>query len=59
MEGDQLQLQDIFEFQQTGIAPDGRVQGRFRSTGLRTKYFDRLIAAGVKPQQLIFEPGGI
>jgi pilus assembly protein CpaF len=59
MEGDQLQLQDIFEYQQTGIAADGRVQGRFRSTGLRTKYFDRLIAAGVKPQDLIFEPGGI
>jgi pilus assembly protein CpaF len=59
MEGDQLQLQDLFEFQQTGIAPDGRVQGRFRSTGLRTRYFDRLVAAGVKPQDLIFEPGGL
>src|SRR5436190_2515633 len=58
MEGDQLQLQDLFEFQQTGIASDGRVQGRFRATGLRTKYFDRLIAAGVKPHELIFEPGG-
>ena len=58
MEGDQLQLQDLFEFQQTGIAQDGLVQGRFRTTGLRSRYFDRLVAAGVKPQDLIFEPGG-
>jgi len=59
MEGDQLQLQDLFEFQQTGIAQDGRVQGRFRCTGLRSRYFDRLVASGVKPQDLIFEPGGL
>ena len=56
MEGDQLQLQDLFEFVQTGIAGDGRVQGRFRSTGLRTRYFDRLVAAGVKPEELRCEP---
>ena len=57
MEGDQLQLQDIFEYVQTGIGADGRVQGRFRSTGLRTRYFDRLVAAGVKPTDILCDPG--
>ena len=59
MEGDQIQLQDIFEFAQSGIGSDGRVQGQFRSCGLRTKFFDRLVAAGVKPQDIICEPGRV
>jgi pilus assembly protein CpaF len=57
MEGDQLQLQDLFEYVQTGLGPDGRVQGALRSTGLRTRYFDRLVTAGVQPKDLLFEPG--
>jgi pilus assembly protein CpaF len=59
MEGDQLQLQDLFEFVQTGIGSDGRVTGNFRATGLRSRYFDRLVAAGVKPQDLLSEPGAL
>ncbi len=57
MEGDQLQLQDLFEFVQAGVGADGRVQGAFRATGLRSRYFDRLVAAGVNPQELVCEPG--
>ena len=57
MEGDQIQIQDLFEFVQTGIGPDGRVTGQFRTTGLRTKFFDRLVAAGVNPQEIAVEPG--
>jgi len=53
LEGDQIQLQDLFEFTQTGITPEGRVQGQFRSSGLRSRYFDRMVAAGVKPQDIL------
>jgi pilus assembly protein CpaF len=56
MEGDQIQLQDLFEFAQTGVTPDGVVQGVFRATGLRTRYFERLVAAGCKPQDLLCDP---
>jgi pilus assembly protein CpaF len=56
MEGEAIQLQDLFEFTQTGISPEGAVQGFFRATGLRTRFFERLIAAGCKPQDLLFEP---
>ena len=59
MEGDQIQIQDLFEFVQTGIGPDGRVAGQFRSTGLRTRFFDRLVAAGVNPQDIIAELGKV
>ena len=57
MEGDAIQLQDLFEFAQTGIGGDGRVQGVFRSTGLRSRFFERMVAAGVKPADLLCEPG--
>src|SRR3989449_7480211 len=53
MEGEQIQLQDIFEFVQTGVTPEGRVQGQFRASGLRSRYFDRLVAAGVKPEDIL------
>jgi pilus assembly protein CpaF len=59
MEGDQIQIQDLFEFVQTGIAPDGRVAGQFRTTGLRTRFFDRLVAAGVNPQDIIADLGKV
>jgi pilus assembly protein CpaF len=57
MEGDQLQLQDLFDFVQSGLGPDGRVVGQFRATGLRTRYFERLVAAGVKPEDILCAPG--
>jgi pilus assembly protein CpaF len=57
MEGDAIQLQDLFEFAQTGIGGDGRVQGTFRTTGLRSRFFERMVAAGVKPADLLCEPG--
>jgi pilus assembly protein CpaF len=53
MEGDQVQLQDVFEFVQVGVNGDGMVQGQHRSTGLRTRYFERLLAAGVALEDLL------
>ncbi len=53
MEGEQLQLQDMFEFTQAGITPEGRVQGQFRFSGLRSRYFDRMVSAGVKPEDIL------
>jgi len=35
------------------------VAGQFRTTGLRTRFFDRLVAAGVNPQDIIVEPGKV
>ncbi len=55
MEGDTVQMQDIFEFTQTGVNAEGIVQGHFRSTGIRSRYYERLVAHGVRPDDIRFE----
>jgi pilus assembly protein CpaF len=55
MEADQVTSQDVFEFIQTGVNAEGMVQGHFRPTGVRSQYYERLIAAGVRPEDLRFE----
>ncbi len=57
MEGEILQLQDLFEFVQTGVTGEGLVQGHFRATGVRSRYRERLIARGVREQDLRVEAG--
>ncbi len=47
MEGEQITMQDIFVFEKTGVNEAGRVTGRFRATGIRPKFYDRLKAAGM------------
>ena len=44
-----ITLQDIFLFEKTGITESGRVTGRFRATGVRPKFYDRLRASGITP----------
>jgi pilus assembly protein CpaF len=53
MEQDIITLQDIFLFEKTGIVESGRVLGRFRATGIRPRFCERLKACGiVLPPQL-------
>ncbi len=55
MEGDVITLQDIFVFEKTGIDKNGKVLGRFRATGIRPKFADKLEVAGVNlPEDLFF-----
>jgi pilus assembly protein CpaF len=42
-------------FEKTGVAEDGRVLGRFRPTGVRPKFSERLKAAGIQLPQSIFQ----
>jgi len=55
MEQDIITLQDIFLFEKTGIAENGRVTGRFRATGIRPKFYDRLKASGVSVPTQVFQ----
>ena len=48
MEGDTVVLTDIFKFEQTGVATDGRVLGDLKPTGIRPLFSQRLEAAGFK-----------
>lgn len=56
MEGDIVTMQEIFTFEQTGVAPDGTVLGHFRATGIRPKFVDRLRVHGIKVPDELFDP---
>jgi pilus assembly protein CpaF len=46
MERDIVTTQDLFLFEKTGISSDGRVLGRFRATGIRPRFYEKLRASG-------------
>ncbi|MFN0195139.1 MAG: CpaF family protein [Planctomycetaceae bacterium] len=50
-----IQLQDIYGFQQTGVDEQGIAQGEFYVTGYRPKCLDNLKAAGVQLSDKMFE----
>src|SRR5579864_5708013 len=55
MEGDLITMQDIFVFEKTGLTETGRVTGRFRATGIRPKFYERLRASGMQLPASIFQ----
>jgi len=54
MEGDIVTLSDIFKFDQTGVASNGKVLGEMEATGLRPLFTPRLKATGIKLRSEIF-----
>ena len=55
MEGDVVTLQDIFVFEKRGLSPEGRVIGRFAATGIRPKFYEKLLAAGIRLRPDLFD----
>jgi pilus assembly protein CpaF len=55
MEGDTITMQEIFQFERTGVDRDGRVVGRFRATGIRPRFAERLKACGLSMPRIMFE----
>jgi pilus assembly protein CpaF len=56
MEGDLITLQELFTFQQTGLDENRKVKGRFKATGVRPKFAERLAAKGVALPAELFDP---
>jgi pilus assembly protein CpaF len=56
MEGDVITLTDLFVFEQTGYE-DSKVVGRYRPTGLRPKFMDKIEAEGIHLPASIFGVG--
>jgi pilus assembly protein CpaF len=50
-----ISMQDIFNFVRKGIGPDGRVVGSFQPSGIRPKFLDRLLVAGIMLPAELFE----
>jgi pilus assembly protein CpaF len=55
MEGEQVTTQDVFVFDKTGVREDGKVTGKFRPTGIRPKFYERLRAAGMQLPAAVFQ----
>jgi len=53
MEGDVIVMQDVFVFEQTGIA-DGKIQGRLKPTGIRPKFVEKFEVMGIHLAPNIF-----
>ena len=53
MEGDTIVMQDVFQFEQTGVV-DGKIQGRLKPTGIRPKFVENFEAMGVHLPNGIF-----
>ncbi len=56
MEEAVITTQDIFLFDHQGIDKEGRVIGFHRASGVRPKFTDRLIRAGIELSPEIFDP---
>jgi pilus assembly protein CpaF len=56
MEGDVITMQEIFRFRQTGVSPEGQVQGHFEATGIRPRFIDQLTAHGITLSAELFRP---
>jgi pilus assembly protein CpaF len=55
MEGETITMQEIFQFERKGMDKDGRVIGRFRPTGVRPRFAERLKIYGMQLPRIFFE----
>jgi len=56
MEGEVIQLQEIYRFARLGAEPDGKVVGEFRATGIRPRFVDGLKTLGIDIPPEAFDP---
>jgi pilus assembly protein CpaF len=56
LEGDSIQMQEIFKYVRNGTAPDGTVQGHFLATGVRPRFLSHLATQGIKIPGSYFDP---
>jgi len=56
LEGQQIVMQDLFTFKQTGIDENGKILGEFKPTGAMPTFFDTLRYRGMSLDPGIFQP---
>jgi pilus assembly protein CpaF len=59
MEGNVVQMQDIFTFVRTHTDADGSVHGEFRATGLRPRCLDEMLRRGINYDVANFDPSKV
>jgi pilus assembly protein CpaF len=55
MEGEVVTLQDLFVFEKRGLNQEGKVVGRFAATGIRPRFYEKILAAGIRLPMDMFE----
>lgn len=55
MEGEVVTMQDIFVFEKRGLNSEGSVVGRFAATGIRPKFYEKLLSAGIRLRADLFD----
>jgi|SRR5687767_2036749 len=55
MEGETITMQEIFLFERTGVDSSGQVIGRFKPTGIRPRFAEKLKACGLQLPRVFFE----
>jgi pilus assembly protein CpaF len=50
-----IDVRDVFFFERTGVTEDGKVQGRFRSSGEMPRILERLRVAGISLPPQVFD----
>ena len=55
IEGETITMQEIFQYERSGVDSQGQVLGRFRPTGIRPRFAERLKACGLQLPRVFFE----
>jgi pilus assembly protein CpaF len=55
MEGDTINMQELFTFRREGVDPDGNILGTFMSTGIRPRFADSIKASSHAIDPAVFE----
>lgn len=55
LQGDTIEMQEIFVFRQEGIDPEGGVLGTFVPTGVRPRFMEKLKIRGLTVPNILFE----
>ena len=56
LEGQQVVMQDLFEFKQTGLDDNGKVIGKFMPTGAMPTFYEHLKSRGLHIEPSVFDP---
>ena len=59
MEGDVVSMQEIFRFRRESTDAEGRIQGRYVTTGIRPKFVAEFVARGIQIPERTFDPNSV
>src|SRR3546814_5870888 len=59
MEGDVVSMQEVFRFRRESTDSEGRIHGRYVTTGIRPKFIAEFQARGIQVPEGIFDPNNV